>query len=399
MKFTELNLKPEILKALNQMGYTELTPIQEQTFPGILSGKDLIATAETGSGKTSACGIPLIQRIDSNTTTIQILILVPTRELALQYLEEISRLGQYLKIVPFAVYGGFDLDIQKMKLNHLVHILIATPGRLIDLLYRGDISLAHVKTVVLDEADEMMKQGFLEDIDFLLSCLVHEHATLLFSATMPPEIKKLAQTYLRQPVIIELNKEDVAPQSLEHQFQYLAHANRRDALLNMLKQESVKQAIIFCNSRFNAERLFQTIKKKLPQAEMIHGGLEQSKRNTIMRRFRAGQIRYMIATDLAGRGLDFQNVSHVLNYDFPHNPVNYTHRTGRTGRMGRAGTALTLVTKRDVYSTKRLIRSNRISPVWISKEPDLSRKPPKSRIPAKKRPPKRANIQRKHPIR
>ncbi|KKL62488.1 hypothetical protein LCGC14_2184710 [marine sediment metagenome] len=372
MKFTELNLKPEIQKALKQMKYVDLTPIQEQTFPGILAGTDLIATAETGSGKTGACGIPLVQRIDPKAVAIQALVLVPTRELALQYVEEISQIAQYAKIVPFAVYGGFDMDIQRAKLKDLVHILIATPGRLIDFLYRGDISLAQVQTFILDEADEMMKQGFLEDIDFVFSCLLHEHQTLLFSATMPQEIKRLAETFLKQPLKIELNKETVSPQSLEHRFQYLAHTMRREVLIELLKAGSVTQAIIFCNSRLGVDKLFRDLKRDLNSVEMIHGGLEQDKRSSIIRRFRAEKIRFLIATDLAGRGLDFRHVSHVLNYDFPRDSITYTHRTGRAGRMGRTGTAITYVTSQDVGSVKRLVTANRITAVWVGKEPDSS---------------------------
>jgi ATP-dependent RNA helicase DeaD len=352
------------------MTYTELTPIQEQTLPHILAGKDLLATAETGSGKTSACGIPLVERIDPRSNEIQALILVPTRELALQYVEEIDSIAQFMEVHPFAIYGGFDMDIQKAKLQSSVHILVATPGRLIDLIYQGRISLSAVATLVLDEADEMLKLGFLEDINFVISCLIHEHQTLLFSATMPPEVKHLAENYLRQPVIIELNLDQRAPQSLEHQFVMVRPANRVQFLLDYLSQNHVRQAIVFCNSRINADKLFTQLKGSVPALEIIHGGLEQAKRTSIIRRFRRLGIVVMIATDLAGRGLDFLQVSHIINFNFPQNNEIYTHRTGRAARMGRKGIALTLVASHELSALRRLLKVNRITPIWLGEEPD-----------------------------
>ena len=202
------------------MGYEDLTPIQEETFSPILSGRDLLARAETGSGKTGACGIPLVQMIDPSLNAIQALILVPTRELALQYVEEIDRISSHTGVVPFAVFGGFSMEIQRAKLKDGVHILVATPGRLIDFLYNTtSIDLSSIRTLVLDEADEMLKMGFIEDVDFIMSCLIHEHQTLFFAATMPEEIDRLIRTYLKEPVRVELNKEQMAPQSLAHHFQ------------------------------------------------------------------------------------------------------------------------------------------------------------------------------------
>ena len=396
MKFSELYIHPQILKALTSMGYRELTPIQELTFPHILAGRDLLATAETGSGKTSACGIPLVQRIDPTLKAIQALILVPTRELALQYTEEIGRITQYLKVVPFAVYGGFDMDVQKAKLQDVVHILVATPGRLIDFLYSGRISLSDVQTFVLDEADEMLKEGFLEDIEFVFSCLIHQHQTLLFSATMPPDIARLADKYLKNPIRVRLNERQIAPQSLSHRLQLVPQEARLETLQEMMKGDAVRQAIIFCNSRLNAERLFSKLKDKHSRVDMVHGGMEQSKRSSVIRRLRNRQVRFMIATDLAGRGLDFTHVSHVINYDFPRSPVTYTHRTGRAGRMGREGTAFTLVTPRDVGAVKRLIAANGLSPEWIGGEPDRARQGPRKRSGRRNRPrPRHPRISKK----
>jgi ATP-dependent RNA helicase DeaD len=374
MKFEELDLKPAILKTLNNMNYVELTPVQEKTFFPIINGRDLLARAETGSGKTAACAVPLVQRIDPSFNAIQALILVPTRELALQYVEEVDRIGRASGVVPFAIFGGFSMEIQKAKLKDRVHLLVATPGRLIDFLYTSaEIDLSSVRTLVLDEADEMLKMGFIEDIDFIMSSLIHEHQTLFFAATMPEEIGRLIHNYLKDPVRVELNKDRVAPQSLAHHFQYTERPHRLNVLVQYLKQEAISQAIIFCNSRHHGETLMKELGKKFKSIEYIHGGLEQSKRTAIYERFRQKKIDFLVATDLAGRGLDFTHVSHVINYDYPYGQESYTHRTGRTGRMGRSGIAMTFVTDQELRGLKSLLKRNRIDPVWHGKIPNLEK--------------------------
>lgn len=372
MLFSELNLKPEILEALSHMGYKELTPIQEKTFGAILSGRDLLARAETGSGKTGACGVPLVHTIDPSINAIQALILVPTRELALQYVDEIHQISRLAKVVPFAIFGGFSMEIQRAKLKDGVHILVATPGRLIDFLYNTtSIDLSSVQTLVLDEADEMLKMGFVEDVDFIMSCLIHDHQTLLFAATMPHEIDRLIGTYLKDPIRVELNRDQVAPQSLVHHFQHMGLRDRLNILVEYLHEKEVSQAIIFCNSRHHGEKLLSELKGKVASLEYIHGGLEQSRRTSIFDRFRRKEITFMIATDVAGRGLDFSHVSHVINYDYPLGLESYIHRTGRTGRMGRSGIAMTFVTDKDLVALKALLQTNRIEPVWRDAPPDL----------------------------
>ena len=392
MKFTELDLKPEILKALKDLGYEDLTPIQEETFSPILKGRDLLARAETGSGKTAACGIPLVQMIDPSLNAIQALILVPTRELALQYVEEIDNISSHTHVVPFAVFGGFSMEIQKAKLRDRVHILVATPGRLIDFLYNTtSIDLSRVKTLVLDEADEMLKMGFVEDIDFILSCLIHEHQTLFFAATMPDEIDRLIRTYLKDPVKVVLNKEQIAPQSLAHHFQYTERRDRLKTLIAYLKEEKISQAILFCNSRHHGEKLTKELEGEFKSLGYIHGGLEQSRRTSLFERFRRGEVTLLVATDVAGRGLDFSQVSHVINYDYPGDPESYTHRTGRTGRMGRSGIAMTFVTDQDLRALNVLFRTNRIDPLWHGSIPHLqSFSKPKGRRDQKKFFPKRS---------
>ena len=373
MRFTEFDLQPTILQALVDMDYEELTPIQEETIPHILSGKDVIGLAETGSGKTGACAIPLVQRVDPDLREIQVLILVPTRELALQYVTEVDTIARHTGVAPFAVFGGFDMAIQKAKLKHGVHVLVATPGRLIDLIWNHRLDVRHVRTAVLDEADEMLKMGFIEDIDFIMSCMLQQHQTLLFSATMPAEIERLAQQYLTEPLTIRLNKDQIAPQSLNHHFQHVPHRNRFRALLDYIDDGQVQQAILFCNSRDGANDLYKSLQGKIQSLEMIHGGLDQNRRTSIFRRFRSKQIKFMIATDVAGRGLDFSHVTHIINYDFPRNAEIYTHRTGRAGRMGREGTAVTFVGDHDLHDLKQVLRANRIEPVWQGATPNLDR--------------------------
>lgn len=373
MKFDELGLKPELMKAVTEMGFVDLTPIQEQTFALIREGRDLMALAETGSGKTSACGIPLSEMIDLQEPATQVLILVPTRELALQYVDELNLIGNQTGISSFAIYGGFSMDIQNAKLSHGVQMLVATPGRLIDHLYNSTLTLEHVRTVVLDESDEMLKMGFVEDVNFILSCILARHQTLLFSATMSKDVEKLANSLLTNPARIELNKNETSPQSITHRFCFVKNKERLQVLKKYLKEENPGQAIIFCNSKRNSEMLFHKLKSLTDSLDYIHGSIDQGKRTAIFDRFKQGKIKVMIATDVAGRGLDFSKVSHVFNYNFPKEAENYVHRTGRTGRMGREGVAISLVTDRDLFSVKRLFNEKRIQAEWDGTVPDLKR--------------------------
>jgi ATP-dependent RNA helicase DeaD len=351
------------------MGYKEMTPIQEATYPIIAAGQDLCALAETGSGKTAACAIPLIQQVDTTLNAIQGLVIVPTRELCIQYVNEIYNIGAKTDVVPFAVYGGFSKGIQVAKLNHKVHILVATPGRLIDLMYDGSVSLSHVKCVILDEADELLKIGFLDDIEFIISCILQEHQTLLFAATMDDDIKKLADKGLHNPQHISLINDRPSPESIEHYFEYLHPKNKKPELMKYLEEEDTKQVLIFCNARYKVDELFKSMRKDVKDIEYIHAGLSQDKRSSIYRNYKNNKVRCLIATDVAGRGLDFSNVSHVINWDFPGDGEQYTHRTGRSGRMGRKGKALTFLSKRDIPNLRSLIRKQKITPLWIGEDP------------------------------
>lgn len=365
MRFSELELPATILKILDAIGYDEMTPIQEATYHVISAGHDICALAETGTGKTAACAIPLIQMVDTKLNAIQGLIVVPTRELCLQYVAEIQKIAVKTGVVPFAVYGGFSKQIQAAKIRHEVHILVATPGRLIDLVYDGIVTLSDVKCMILDEADELLNVGFLSDIEFIFSCLVHEHQTMLFSATMPDDIKKLTQTYLRDPQHISLITKQAAPKAIEHYFKYIHPNAKQTDLVDYFKTEKIRQAIIFCNARHQVDRLFGSLKKQVKDLEYIHGGLPQDKRTSIIRRFRQKKIHALIATDVAGRGLDFTNVSHIINWDFPRELEQYTHRTGRTGRMGKRGLAMTYIAKHDLSSLRKLIKIKKVMPRWL----------------------------------
>lgn len=369
MKFSELHLPPQILDSIVQMGYDEMTPIQEASYPVIAAGHDLCALAETGSGKTAACAIPLIQKVDPTLNAIQALVIVPTRELCLQYVDEIHKIAVQTDIVPFAVYGGFSKSIQVAKLNHRVHILVATPGRLIDLMYDGAVNLSQVKCVILDEADELLKIGFLEDVEFIMSCILQDHQTLLFAATMDSDIKKLVDKTLNNPQHISLIDDRPSPESIEHYFEYVTPKNKETELMRYLEEEDIVQAIIFCNARYKVDALYRNMKKNVKDIEYIHAGLSQEKRSSIYRQYRNNKVRFLIATDVAGRGLDFSNVSHVINWDFPGDGEQYTHRTGRSGRMGRKGKALTFITKRDLSTLRSLIRHKKLVAQWIGQNP------------------------------
>ena len=248
-------------------------------------------------------------------------MLVPTRELALQYVSAISDVAKFTDLAPFAVYGGFPIETQKAKLEHGVHILIATPGRLIDLMCNSPLSLSQVRTFILYEADEMLNMGFITDIEFVIDCLIHEHQTLLFSATMPPAIKKLAAKYLKKPITIELNLDQIAPQSLQHQFQQWHGHKKFDSLLKYIKDAKPTQALIFCNSRRSCEKLFDKLKKEIGSVEIIHGGMEQSRRSSMCNRVKKKQIKTVVATGVASRGRDFSHVTEEIGRAHVGTPV------------------------------------------------------------------------------
>ena len=391
MRFDELNLPRPILAALQKIGFEELTPIQEATYSLISSGRDLCALAETGSGKTAACVIPLVQTIDTSVNAIQGLVIVPTRELCLQYVDEVNKIASTSGVAACAIYGGARKDLQIAQMKHQAHILVATPGRLIDLVYDRVIDFGEIRCAILDEADELLKEGFIEDISFILSCITHPHQTLLFSATMPDDIKKLAHDYLRDPEHISLIAKRAAPKAIEHWFLYCHPKDKQRELVAYLEKEKATQAIIFCNARHVVDSLFRTLRKDFRDVEYIHAGLSQDKRTSLFRQFKKKKIRYLIATDVAGRGLDFSHVSHVINWNLPGGNEQYTHRTGRTGRMGREGKAFTFITKHELPKLRELIHKKKITACWLGDDPFLRKEHTAEHKPAKHRRPFRGH--------
>ncbi|NGX62151.1 MAG: DEAD-box ATP-dependent RNA helicase CshA [Chlamydiae bacterium] len=375
--FEEFEIDPLVLEAIYEMGYENPTPIQKHAIPAILQKKDLIALAETGSGKTAACAIPICHLVDTASTKIQALIVVPTRELALQYAVETQKIGKRKKVSAFALYGGEDMDLQRAKLKSGVHVLVATPGRLIDFIYSRAIDLNHVETLILDEADQMFGMGFYDDLEFIIQCLVHEHRTLLFSATMPKEIRKIAQAHMQEPEEISLISKKPSPKQLSHQFIYCPNPQtRREELLALLKEVKPTQCLIFANSRREVEALYRALKAQLSNVDFLHGGLEQKIRSVIMGKFQRKKIRYLVATDIASRGLDFSHVTHVINFHFPFEAETYLHRAGRTGRSGKTGTCITLVIRRDLPKIHALGKTLQKEPEWLRPPPSSPSQPP-----------------------
>ena len=336
------------------MGYKEPSAIQAFAIPPILANKDLIALAKTGSGKTAACAIPICQKVTTDNVQVQALIIVPTRELAMQYAHETQKIGKNKGVKTFALCGGEDYSLQHAKLKDGVQVLVATPGRLIDFIYSRSIDLSHVKTLILDEADEMLNMGFVEDLEFIMQCLVQEHQTLLFSATMPKAIRHIALTYLKNPEEIKLTDETKTPLQIEHRFLYCHHQEREIKLLEQIKVLSPQQAIVFCHSRIQAEKVAHYLKRHLDHVDLLHAGYSQDIRTIVTSKFRQQKVKILVATDVVARGLDFSAVSHVFIFELSSDIDAYIHRSGRTGRFDNPGMVVSLVTHREAYLTKKI---------------------------------------------
>lgn len=367
--FADFNLDPAILKALEKMEFKEPSSIQTETIPLIQKKHDLIALAKTGSGKTAACAIPVCDRVNVDVPHIQTLIIVPTRELALQYATETQKIGQIKGVKAFALYGGEDPAMQRSKLKHGVQVLVATPGRLIDFIYARTIDLSSVDTLILDEADEMLSMGFYEDLEFIIQCLVHTHQTLLFSATMPKEIRHIAKHHMKDPIEVSLLTEEGSPSTIEHRFLYCRPQNRIVALFDLIEDLKPKQGIIFCQSRHQCEDVCHALKKHINAVDYLHAGLTQDTRSSITNKFRTGRIRFLVATDVAARGLDFSDVSHVFLYHLADDPDIYLHRSGRTGRQNREGMVVTLVSERELAHLPAVLARIKRPVVWIGTPP------------------------------
>jgi ATP-dependent RNA helicase DeaD len=372
-KFEELPLDSDILESLREMGYEQPTPIQEKMLPLILEGRDLIGLAKTGSGKTAACAIPICHKVDVSRSVIQALVIIPTRELALQYATEAQKIGKRKGIKAFTVVGGELETIQKAKLKDGVHVLVATPGRLIDLIYSRSIDLSNVETLILDEADEMLSMGFYDDLEFIIKCLNHKHQTLLFSATMPPKIKRIAEQHMSDPVEVNvITQTERIPSSIKQYFIYCSHKERIPKLIEQMKVMGPKQSMIFCESRKQVEEVCNSLKREFSSVDFLHAGLSQDIRNIVTGKFRSGKIHHLVATDIAARGLDFTGVTHVFLFELPKDPDTYVHRAGRTGRSGREGAVISFVTGREMDRYKAIEKKAQGAEgtsEWIGGEP------------------------------
>ncbi len=354
MQFQELGLRPELLQALTELGYTQPTPIQEQMIPVMLGGADVIGQAQTGTGKTAAFALPILQTLTRGDKRPQALILAPTRELALQVAEAVSAYGRHTGVQVLAVYGGAPYGRQIGALRRGVDVVVGTPGRLLDLLRRGVLDLSAVRTLVLDEADEMLSMGFVEDIETVLAALPPQRQTALFSATMPPAIRRLAQKYQRDPQHITIARAQRTVAAVEQRY-YLV--NRRDklaALTRIFEAEDVTRALVFVRTRADSGELANALTQRGLAAEMLNGDLAQNARERVLSRFRHNLIQVLVATDVAARGLDIDDISHVFNYDLPDDPEVFVHRIGRTGRAGKGGVAISLVTPRERRQLRRI---------------------------------------------
>ena len=341
--FEDLPLTPEVMKGIEELGFSNLFPIQAQAIIPLLEGKDVIGQAQTGTGKTAAFGIPMVERVNPNIKRVQGLVLAPTRELAIQVAQRISRFSRYsmLKVLP--VYGGEPIQKQIRALERGVHIVVGTPGRLIDHLKRGTLNLSSTKVVVLDEADRMLDMGFIDDIQYILSKVPTDRQLSLFSATIDKSVMNVCHRYMKNPEKILVSKDEIALTQLNQYYMVINPRNKLEYLLDILKHNNIGKAIIFCNTRRGTDWLAHKLRLHRYDAEPLHGGFTQAQRDRVSNSFRNGKLKLLVATDVAARGLDIQGITHIINYDVSLDALVYFHRIGRTARMGNDGTAITLV--------------------------------------------------------
>jgi ATP-dependent RNA helicase DeaD len=344
--FADLGLSEPTLQALQDVGYEQPSPIQEQAIPILLQGEDIIGQAQTGSGKTAAFGLPIVEHVDPSEHAVQALVLTPTRELCIQVTQALRTYGARKGVDVVAVFGGAPIRSQQSQLRAGGHVVVGTVGRVLDLLSRGSLQLSDCRFVVLDEADEMLDLGFLEDVEKILKLCPNGRQTALFSATMPPEIRKLADNYLYHPQTVKVKAATLTVDTVE-QFQVeVKPGDKADKLVEVLGAERPDQAIVFTRTKIRADQLYRKLRDKGMNVKALHGDMSQGQRDGVMLSFKAGRVPILVATDVAARGLDISTVTHVVNFDVPTSPDVYVHRIGRTGRIGRSGRAVTFVEPR-----------------------------------------------------
>lgn len=357
--FADLGLSGPLLESIAEVGYTAPSPIQERTIPALLNGQDVIAQAQTGSGKTAAFGLPIIESIDRKIRGIQALVLCPTRELAIQVSDALEGLGKHKRVETLAIYGGQAYERQFRGLQRGVQIVVGTPGRVMDHMRRGTLNLENLKFFILDEADEMLDMGFVDDIEWILQQVPEDRQTALFSATMPPRIAELSRKYMTDAQHISVRGKQMTVAEIRQTYYEIPRGRKVDALARILEAETPSSAIIFCRTKHGCDELGEGLMSRGFAVETLHGDLSQAQRDRVMKRFRAGQAQMLIATDVAARGLDIPDVSHVVNYDLPETAETYVHRIGRTGRYGKTGEAISMVAPREIRWLRQLERITR----------------------------------------
>src|SRR3954471_17956402 len=344
--FADLGLREPTLLALQDVGYEQPSPIQEQAIPVLLEGRDIIGQAQTGSGKTAAFGIPMVEQVDPSDPDVQALVLTPTRELCIQVTQALRAYGARKGVDVVAVFGGAPIRSQQAQLRAGGHVVVGTVGRVLDLISRASIVLNETRFVVLDEADEMLDLGFLEDVEKILRLTPNGRQTALFSATMPPEIRKLADRYLYDPVTVKVKSASLTVDTVEQFRVEVKPADKADKLVEVLREERPDQAIVFVRTKIRCDQLYRKLRDRGMNVKALHGDMSQGSRDGVMLAFKGGRVPILVATDVAARGLDISTVTHVVNFDVPTSPDVYVHRIGRTGRVGRSGRALTFVEPR-----------------------------------------------------
>jgi len=353
-EFDSHGLRPELVQTLIERGYRAPTPIQSEIIPTMLAGRDVIGQSQTGSGKTAAFGLPILQTLKKSQRHLQSLIITPTRELAIQVADAMGQYGRGVGVRVLAIYGGQPYNTQINRLKKGVDVVVGTPGRLLDLLRRKSLDLHSVSSVVLDEADEMLSMGFIEDIEAILEATPEQRQTALFSATMPKPILSLARRYLRDPHTFTMGNQKLTVATVEQRYYLINESDRLAALTRLFEAESIGSALVFARTRFGTDELTNELVGRGFQAEMINGDLSQEARERVLKRFRNNQIKVLVATDVAARGLDIDHVTHVFNYELSKDPEIYVHRIGRTGRAGKSGVAISLLTPKERWLLRKI---------------------------------------------